>query len=444
LFPGGRTLALANLAHQAAVAALGGPEWLRRRRLDALERFRAAPLPTEAEEVWRYSRIDSLDLDAYRLAGPGGPEPGGWPPPLAGALEAAGPPAGWALSRGAGPVEARLEGPVPGLVLGGASSGGRAEEVAREHLGALDRAPDCLVELNSALVGDVAVVEVAPGVRVGRPVVVLDWVPAGGQASFPRTLVRLAEGSSACVLEVVASKEGPLFCAPVVELEVAEGAHLDYLCVQLLSAQAFQVAYQASQVGAGGSLVSFNLALGGDYARVRTDSVLSGAQAASRLLAAYFGDGTQMHDFRTLQDHAAPRTTSDLLFKGAVKDCAHSVYSGMIRVHKGARGTNAFQTNRNLVIHEGARADSVPNLEIEENDVRCSHASAVGPIAADQRFYLESRGVPPEMADRLITLGFLDEVLARTPVPALVDHLRLELVRQLDAAEAHEAAGVAR
>jgi Fe-S cluster assembly protein SufD len=109
------------------------------------------------------------------------------------------------------------------------------------------------------------------------------------------------------------------------------------------------------------------------------------------------------------------------------------VYSGLIRVRKGAVGTNAFQTNRNLVLDEGAHADSVPNLEIEENDVSCSHASAVGPVDEEQRFYLESRGVPPSVAERLIVLGFLDDVLMRTPIPDLHDWLRLELAAKLDA-----------
>jgi Fe-S cluster assembly protein SufD len=145
-----------------------------------------------------------------------------------------------------------------------------------------------------------------------------------------------------------------------------------------------------------------------------------------------------MHDFRTIQHHRAPHTRSDLLYKGAVANSARSVYSGLIRVEKGARGTNAMQTNRNLVLHEGAHADSVPNLEIEDNDVRCSHASAVGPIAEDQRFYLESRGVPPDVAGRLIALGFLDEVLEQLPAPALADPLRLALAAKLADAEARE------
>lgn len=122
-----------------------------------------------------------------------------------------------------------------------------------------------------------------------------------------------------------------------------------------------------------------------------------------------------MLDFRTLQDHQAPDGTSDLLFKGVVDDRSHSVYSGMIRVRPGARGTNAFQTNRNIKLSDDAWAESVPNLEIEHNDVRCSHASTVGPIDTEQRFYLESRGVPTRRAEQLIVSGFFDEVTDRLP-----------------------------
>ena len=138
----------------------------------------------------------------------------------------------------------------------------------------------------------------------------------------------------------------------------------------------------------------------------------------------YFGDGDQMLDFRTLQDHDAPHTRSDLLFKGAVEDHARSVYSGLVRLRADAQHSSAFQTNRNLVLTDGAGAESIPNLEIEANDVRCSHASAVGPIDDDQRYYLESRGIPPEEAERLIILGFFDDVLTRLPVPSLAGALR--------------------
>jgi len=166
------------------------------------------------------------------------------------------------------------------------------------------------------------------------------------------------------------------------------------------------------------------VALGGDYARVRTDARLVGQGGSTRQIALYYADGEQMHDFRTLQDHVAPRTNSDLLFKGAVQDHAKSVYTGLIRIGHEAKGSVAFQTNRNLTLSAGAWAESVPNLEIETNDVKCSHASTVGPIDEDQRFYLESRGIPPEVAERLVVLGFFDEVLAQLPVGAMAGELR--------------------
>ena len=128
--------------------------------------------------------------------------------------------------------------------------------------------------------------------------------------------------------------------------------------------------------------------------------------------------------FRSLQDHAAPRTHSNLLFKGAVEDRARSVYSGLVHLRPEAQKATATQSNRNLVLTEGAGAESIPNLEIEADDVRCSHASAVGPIDEDQRYYLATRGVPPEEAERLIVLGFFEDVFERLPVAALVDPLR--------------------
>jgi Fe-S cluster assembly protein SufD len=157
-----------------------------------------------------------------------------------------------------------------------------------------------------------------------------------------------------------------------------------------------------------------------------------GTGGSGAMRAVYFGEADQMHDFRTLQDHVAPNTSSDLLFKGAVAGRSRAVYTGLIHIGKQARGVNAFQTNRNVKLSEHAWAESVPNLEIENNDVRCSHASAVGPVDEEQRFYLESRGVPPEIADQLIVLGFLDEVLQRDfPVPGAVPLVRDELVAKL-------------
>lgn len=379
--------------------------------------------------MWRYSRIDDLDLDDYApLQAPPGPvEPTAEARELLGALG----PDALVVRTSGGWAEAPARGS-PSLAVEDLSIDGHA----RVGLGSVAGEPDPFVALNGAFSASPLRLRVPPGARP-PVVVVLHTVSAEGAAVFPRLLVEVGEGADVTVVEVL-SGEGRALVVPVTELEVGDRASMRYLSVQLLGTSAWQLGLQASRVGREASLCSAAISLGGDYARLRTDSSLVSPGASSRLLAVYFGSRSQMHDFRTLQAHRAERTTSDLLYKGAVANSSRSVYSGLIRVEKGARGTNAFQTNRNLVLHEGAHADSVPNLEIEDNDVRCSHASAVGPIAEDQRFYLGSRGVPPQVGDRLIALGFLDEVLSQLPVPGVANPLRLDLARKLAEAEAAE------
>jgi Fe-S cluster assembly protein SufD len=394
---------------------------LRAARQEAAQRFEAASLPTDAEEVWRYSRIADLDLDAYSpLASH--EEPSNIPAPLGSVLEAIGPRAGLVVTRNGRPI----------MSEGGVAVAGDAPL----RLGEVAGEPDAFAVMNAAFVEAPLTVTVEKGRVIEDPLVLVHWVDADGSALFPRTVVNVEEGAEARVVEVLASSDVASLVVPVTELAVEQGARLRYLNVQLLGERVWQIGLQGSRVGRDADFVSHSVAFGGDYARVRTDSTLAGQGGTSRLFAMYFGAGRQMHDFRTLQAHDAKKTTSDLLFKGAVANSSHSVYSGLIRVRKGAAGTNAFQTNRNLVLDEGAHADSVPNLEIEENDVRCSHASAVGPIDEEQRFYLESRGVPTDVADRLIVLGFLDDVLERAPVPSLLPWLRITLATRLERAEA--------
>jgi len=415
-----------------AVATLPGPDWLRQRRVEAWDRFDAASLPTEAEEVWRYSRIDQLDLGSYApVAAPAG-APVALPAAAAALLGGVGPRAGLIVVHNGAVVTVEL-GPGPaeaGVTVGPLSDAADGGDL----LGSVAGPVDPFVDLGEALLNDGVVVRVPAGVVVELPVVVVHVVDAPAGAVFSRLIVQVGEQAQLTVVDHLVSPDGQAsLVAPIVELDVAAAARLSYLGLQQLGASTWQIGYQASRAGRDATLDSTVVALGGDYARLRADSELTGPGASSGLRAAYFGDGHQMHDFRTMQDHAAPKTTSDLLFKGAVEDEAHAVYTGLIRVRPGAAGTNAFQTNRNLVLSDGAHADSVPNLEIEENDVRCSHASAVGPIGEDQRYYLESRGVPPEEADRLIVLGFFDEIVERSPVPGLRPIVRQALAAKLGA-----------
>jgi Fe-S cluster assembly protein SufD len=220
----------------------------------------------------------------------------------------------------------------------------------------------------------------------------------------------------------------------VTEIGVGDAARARHVTVQDLDPATWQIATQVSRVGSSADFLAATAALGGDYARLRTDCRLVGRGATGTLLAAYLGNHDQMLDFRTFQDHAAPDTTSELVFKGALAGSSRSVYTGLIRVRPDARGTVAFQTNRNLKLSEHAWAESVPNLEIENNDVKCSHASAVGPVDPEQRFYLESRGVPTAEAERLIVAGFFDDVLSRFPAVQVAELVRAEIAGVLETA----------
>jgi Fe-S cluster assembly protein SufD len=318
------------------------------------------------------------------------------------------------------------------LAANGVRIGVAADDQSDAVGAAVGTAPDALVTLHDAFVAEPLVVDVPPGVTLPGPVVVVHVTDGDGVAAFPHLVVRAGGDSEVSVLEVQASEGGRSLVVPVTEILAGQAARVGLVPVQQLGLATWQVGMQVSQVEAEATLHSTSMGFGGDYARLRTDCRMVGRGATGELDAVYFGEGDQTLDFRTFQDHVAPDCTSNLLFKGAVGGRSRSVYTGMIRVGKQARGTNAFQTNRNVKLSDGAWAESVPNLVIENNDVRCSHASAVGPVDEEQRFYLESRGVPTDDAERLIVTGFFDEVLSRLPVGGVAPLLRATVAAKFE------------
>jgi Fe-S cluster assembly protein SufD len=407
---------------------LPGPEWLRALRLDAAEGLVDASLPTTDEEVWRYSRINELDLDQFAPSAT--PASSEVPASVAWQLESLPPRAALVVLRDGFVVHSELDAAwvSKGVWVGPVASAPNADQV----LGSVIETPaDVFGRMNVAYGPDPLLVRVPSGVALDLPIVVVDWVGTAGVAAFPHTVVQLGEASEATVVEWQTGDDVAALVAPIAELDIANEARLTHVTVQQRGNATWQIAEQAARVGKQANFTGHQIGLGGDYARSRVDCRLVGRGATGNLRAAYFGEREQMLDFRTFQDHLAPDTTSDLLFKGAVGGTSRSVYTGLIHVGKEAHGTNAFQTNRNVKLSEGAWAESVPNLEIENNDVRCSHASTVGPIDEDQRFYLESRGVPPDVAERLIVAGFFDEVLRQIPIPELADQLEAEIDRRL-------------
>ena len=403
--------------------ALGGADWLTERRLAAAERFASMPLPSPSEEVWRYSRIDEFDLDRYTPATTDGD--GTFLPPT--------------VDRAA--TVRVLNGTIVGIDLDEtyaakglvvADIAGLAEAPAALGVCA-DGSPDAFTVMNDAFMTGGTLISVPDGMIVEHPIIVEHWVHGAGGASFPRTVVAMGEDSEAQILERFTSPADAHLVVPVTELVVGDAARLRFLEVQDHGPEIWQVALMRATVGRDATLRASTVALGGEYARLRSEGLLTGSGASSEMVAVYFANENQMLDFRTLQDHDAPHTTSELLFKGAVEDEAQSVYSGMIRLRPTAVRANATQTNRNLVLSEGAKANSIPNLEIECDDVRCAHASAIGPIDPDQLYYLETRGVPPDVAERLIVFGFFEDAIDRLAFGAGAERLRGAVVRKFDA-----------
>jgi Fe-S cluster assembly protein SufD len=418
-------------------AALAGPPWLRDRRAAGLSAVESSALPSESEEVWRYTPIDDLDLGEFVpvTSSPGElPEAAGIVTEMI--SDSLGPLSGQVVVHNGFPLSFGSQGG------GGAAVGGAGDVAGAESMvGSVQRGGDALVRLNDAFAPDAVLVDVPAGVEVPDPILIVHWCDGGtaapnGAAVFPRTVVRLGDRARAAVVEVFVGPIGSVrsLVVPVTELSAGDEASLSYVSLQILNHAAWFVARLAARGGQDSVVRTFTVGLGGDYDRVRADVSVDGRGARSEILSAYLGSGTQVHDIRTLQDHLAPRTNSELLCQGAVAGTSRSVYSGLIRVHRGAVRSDARQTNHNLVLDEGAHADSVPNLDILENDVKCSHASTVGPIDEDQRYYIESRGVTPDVAEGLIVRGFFDAIIDRGPIPAVTSLLKREVHARLDVA----------
>jgi Fe-S cluster assembly protein SufD len=335
-------------------------------------------LPTAEFELWRYSRIGELDLGDFRAAA------------------------------------------LPTSVAGVTASSD--SKVALDTVSS--EAPDVFEAYNSE---HAQVIHIATkrGEVLEAPVVVEHSLADSGVVCTPLLEIDAAENSEITVVErFTSSEDARSLLIPSVRIRSAQSARVTYVQINELGRATWSIGYQRASGERDSSISTSTIALGGDYARVRAAVRLVGTGASAKQVALYFADGAQMHDFRTLQDHVAPRTRSDLLFKGAVKDTAKSVYTGLIKIRDTADKAEAFQTNRNLTLSSGAWAESVPNLEIETNDVKCSHASTVGPIDDEQRFYLESRGIRPEIAERLVVFGFFADVIDRLPAAAQPEILR--------------------
>jgi Fe-S cluster assembly protein SufD len=294
-----------------------------------------------------------------------------------------------------------------------------------EMLGKLAGHDDPFVARNDAAWSGGALIYVPRGKRLEAPALVAAVQDAARSSLSFRTLIVLEEGAEAEVWEqwlTTDSNPDSVFNT-VTEIWVGPGANLRYVSAQGLSENGWVFASQRAEIEKDANLDWVALGFGSSRGKVRMETRLAGQGSSARVTGAYAGEGSQHLDFDTTQEHAAPNTTSDLAFRGVLDDESTAVWRGMIKVDPGAQQTDAFQESRNLILSKSAHADAIPGLEIEADDVRCTHAAAVAQIDAEQLHYLRSHGLPEAEAKRLVIEGFLEALVERLdegPVRAAV------------------------
>jgi Fe-S cluster assembly protein SufD len=370
-------------------------------RADLLERYKALPLPSTADEHWRFTDLRGFDPDAFAQ---NGHVPGSEP--------------------GTGPEQSMLEIATAavayvteaGVEIENAPDGVTFEPLGdHELIGTLVGADEKFAAHNAAAWKHGLLVRVPPGVELEQPLYVRITSSVPEAALFWRLLVVAEEGSRFSFIEEHTSAEPDLpgYSNSVSEIFVGDGAKLEYVSIQNLSQETWLFAAHRARVGRDAELDWVAGGFGSKKGKVWIRNDLAGQGATSRVTGAYFADGAQHLDYDTLQEHVAPNTTSDFAFKGALRDHATAVWRGMIRVEKDAQKTNAYQENRNLLLSPNAHADSIPGLEIEANDVRCTHGATVSQVDRDELFYCMARGLSRGEAERLIVRGFYQEIFDR-------------------------------
>jgi Fe-S cluster assembly protein SufD len=403
------------------LASIGSaPAWWLDRKRAAYETFTSLPLPKRTDESWRFSSIANLALDGFALRAGEVPSIA----PLAVANAASLTFVNNSVMRGAASAS-KLPAGVIVTTLSDAIE--NHADLLKAHFMAQPQklGSTKFAALHAAFVRDGAFIYVPRGVEIDAPILVTHIAAGAGSAVFPHTLVIAEETSKVTVIDTFVSAEAaPHFACGANDLYAGHGAQLNYIGTQAWSRDTLSFQFNSTLVRRDARVQSLNLHLGGRQSRHESLSQLQAPGAFSEMLALTVADATQEFDQRTLQIHQAPNTKSDLLYKNALRDEAKTIFSGLIIVDPDAQKTDAYQSNRNLMLSENAEANSLPGLEIQANDVRCTHGATSSRIDPEQEFYLQSRGIDKEAADELLTFGFFEEVLNRLTSDELHDAMR--------------------
>lgn len=419
--------------HRGAVDALSGgdPPWLRERREHAWSVYERTPMPTTRLEHWRYTDLSKkLHLDDLGLLipEPHSLAPEDFPTRVTETMAEDRAASGHLVEVDGAVVHTDL-GPeleAKGVVLTSLRKALATHGELLERYLATEAVPPeegKFPALNAALWTDGILLYVPKGVHLDVPVRVTRWLSREGVALFSRTLIVAEAASRVSYVDEVLSDdfERQTLFSSAVEVFAHDSAQVQYVSLQRMGEGAFHQSAQRTLAHRESTLDTLNVNLGASVARLDLNARLLGPGANSDMLGLYFADHNQHFDHCTSQDHVADHANSDLLYKGALDGTSRAVFRGIIKVHPGAQRTDAYQTNRNLLLSDEARADSLPNLEIEADDVRCSHGATVGQLDQEALFYLMSRGLARAQAERLVVMGFLGEVLSRLPLGGVVE-----------------------
>jgi Fe-S cluster assembly protein SufD len=404
------------------------PEWLTERRLQAWQSWQSMPTPSVKEEAWRRTDLSAIPSDRFNL-GPADGQP--VDPHLLEPLAAEKHGALLVLQPGVPP---KLEGDpaldTAGVVLADWSTAVRAHaQILQKHLGTVvDHGEGKFAALAAALADQGVLVYIPAGLQLEQPLHSVLWAPGGEKAFLSRVLVVVEPGATATYVHETASPSAgengsaadhPTLHAGTVEILLGAGAQLTFVELQNWGRHVWNFTHERARVKRDGVLHWIFGAVGSRLTKNFSELSLDGDGAEGRMSGFYFADGAQHLDHDTQQNHMAPHTTSDLLFKGALVERSRSVWQGMIYVAPGAQKTDGYQANRNLILSKQARADSIPGLEILADDVRCTHGATVSQLEEDPIFYLMSRGLPRREAERLVVGGFFAPVMQRIPFEAV-------------------------
>ena len=428
---------LKNSMRAEAVKALSSfkdePAWISEKRLAAWRKFEELPMPTMREEEWRYTDIADVrpeDFTAY-VPSPDVTSESDLPSEVQRLIEEGEENSALLVQHNSETSYVKVDEELAkkGVILTDLHTALREhEDLVRDRL--FELVPedyDKFAALNAALFAGGTFLYVPRGVDVEVPIQSYRWMDTTGTI-MPRTLVMVEENASVTYLDEYAStgteEDDEAFSNGAVELFVGQGASLRYVSLQNLGRNVLHFNNIRSHAGKDATINSLVVSLGGELSRTNVDAGLAESGSDSEMLGLYFADSDQVLDHHTLQDHLAPNAHSDLLYKGAVRDDSLAVFSGLIRVEPGAQKTDAYQTNRNLILgDEDAMAVSLPRLEILADDVKCSHGSTTGQVDDVELFYLMSRGIPRIEAEKLVVFGFFGEVTSRIPLRKLKEKL---------------------